>query len=64
MEKFEKKPLFETNKKVAVDNAFRNMPQLIEGATYVAFPTQNKDYTQADCIHVTVPAVKKIKQKT
>lgn len=46
------------NQKVAVDNAFRNMPQLIEGATYVAFPTQNKDYTQADCIHVTVPAVK------
>lgn len=46
------------NQKVAVDNAFRNMPQLIEGATYVAFPTQNKDYTQPDCIHVTVPAVK------
>lgn len=47
------------NQKVAVDNAFRNMPQLVEGATYVAFPTQNKDYTQADCIHVTVPSAKK-----
>lgn len=47
------------NQKFAIDNAFRNMPQLVEGATYIAFPTQNKDYTQADCIHVTVPAAKK-----